>query len=105
MEPDGSETPLEYPEFIELLGLLAVNLVTDDVQCPTPLLKVQMMFFNMHETGGQFEGQETKMVRYIVKQMKTLLASSKVAEDTRNRQTAKEQLSNAFSVLQEPVYA
>lgn len=71
---DGDPTALSYPEFIEVLGLMAMHLYRDDEDCPTTLSKIQNLIFKMHERAGvKFAGEEMKLVRTVQKQVQATL--------------------------------
>ena len=105
MAPNGRPEALTYPHFVELLGLLAVNLIHDDDQCPTALSKINMLFFTMHESGGQFEGEEVKLVRNVTKAVKRHLSQLKVQEARQGRRAREREQTAVRGVLQEEVYA
>lgn len=100
----GDPEPLTYPHFVELLGLVAVNLIHDDNQCPTALSKLHMLFFTMHETAGQFTGEELKLVRNVTRAVKKHLSELKQAETQATRGRRAELQSTVQDVLQEEVY-
>lgn len=103
--PTGVPEALTYPHFVELLGLLAINLIHGDEQCPDSLTKIQMLFFSMHERGGKFEGEEAKLVRNVTKAVKVHLMAVK-RKTLEKSQSEKEVHENAVrDVLLEEVLA
>jgi hypothetical protein len=110
MEDDNADE-LCYPEFVELLGMLAMNLFNEasrgdgsSALLPSAVSKLHMLIYYM-QSSGKFVPAEYPMVRKVVHAVKDSLHDRARREQTAKKQQSKQDMQRVKDVLMESVYA
>lgn len=98
---------LAYPEFVELLGLIAYSVDVRQAQAGQPLTapgsgmleKLHMLLFTLHQRGAPFQGEGAKMIRLVQEAVRERSRSAASSAAASARATAGQAVAQVQRIL------
>lgn len=96
---DDFPDALSYPEFVEVLALVARSAYAADTAFVTLVDRLMLLFYDMAQRGADFVGEELRLVRSVSRVVKQRLAEAESSREADTQAAAAHQRSVISSVM------